>query len=207
LIKRILVTDKRQKNRNGIKTVDFKIFSFFEAYQWFPQNIFNLYIDSPQFFILHLFSIVSVDLNSWFPCQDLLRTQEIQSQMTESTILNWVEFTITGIEILAVIIIVVAIVAATIHYLYQRLFGGAHGLYQEYRKRLAQSILVGLEVLIAADVIRTVTLDRTLQGIVVLGLLVVVRIILSWSLQVEIENRWPWQPKEKTVVMEKGEEK
>jgi uncharacterized membrane protein len=126
--------------------------------------------------------------------------------MTESTILNWVGFTITGIELLAVIIIVVAIVGATIHYLYQRFIGGAHDLYQEYRKRLAQSILVGLEVLIAADVIRTVTLDRTLQGIVVLGLLVVVRIVLSWSLQVEIENRWPWQPREKAEVMEKGEE-
>jgi uncharacterized membrane protein len=53
--------------------------------------------------------------------------------------------------------------------------------------------------LIAADVIRTVALDSTTQAIIVLGLLVAIRIILSWSLLVEINNRWPWQQKTKTT--------
>ncbi len=114
--------------------------------------------------------------------------------MTESMVLNWVEWIITGIEILAVIVIVVAVVFATARYVQKKLFRReSESLYEIYRKRLAQAILVGLEILIAADVIRTVALDRTFQAIVVLGLLVLVRIVLSWSLLVEIEHRWPWQ--------------
>jgi uncharacterized membrane protein len=54
--------------------------------------------------------------------------------------------------------------------------------------------LLGLEILVAADIIRTVALEATLQSVVVLGLLVLVRTFLSWALVVEIEGRWPWQP-------------
>jgi uncharacterized membrane protein len=61
---------------------------------------------------------------------------------------------------------------------------------------------MGLEILIAADVIRTVALDRTIQAIIVLGLLVAIRIILSWSLLVEINNHWPWQQKTKTTPVD-----
>jgi uncharacterized membrane protein len=59
------------------------------------------------------------------------------------------------------------------------------------------STLLGLEILVAADVIRTVALDPTLESVAVLGLLVLVRTFLSWSIIVEIEGRWPWQPKRK----------
>jgi uncharacterized membrane protein len=121
--------------------------------------------------------------------------------MIENTFLNWVELTVAGIELLAVLIIVITIVLATVHYLYGIVFRKqAGGLYHKYRRRLAQAILIGLEILIAADVIRTVALDRTTQAIVVLGLLVGLRIILSWSLLVEIEHRWPWQRKEKNAL-------
>jgi hypothetical protein len=53
---------------------------------------------------------------------------------------------------------------------------------------------LGLEILVAADVIRTVALDPTLQNVLILGLLVLIRTFLGWSLVVEIEERWPWQP-------------
>jgi uncharacterized membrane protein len=126
--------------------------------------------------------------------------------MTESTVLDWIELTITGIEILAIVIIAVAFVEATFQYLYRRFVKRAAGdLYHDYRLRIGRAILLGLEILIAADVIRTVTLDRTIQSIVVLGLLVAVRIVLSWSLLVEIESRWPWQPKEKENLEDKKE--
>jgi uncharacterized membrane protein len=127
-------------------------------------------------------------------------------EITESTLLNWIEWIITSIELLAIIVIVTAIAAATILFLYRRFSRQKReGQYYEYRRSLSHAILLGLEILIAADVIRTVTLDRTFESIIVLGLLVVVRIILSWSLMVEIENRWPWQSKGKDDAQHKGE--
>jgi uncharacterized membrane protein len=112
------------------------------------------------------------------------------------TISSWIEVIIASIEMLAVVILVISIVAATIIYLDKKLFRRKEGnLYQQYRGNLARAILLGLEILIAADVIRTVVLDPTFESVTVLGLLVAVRVILSWSLLVEIESRWPWQPK------------
>jgi uncharacterized membrane protein len=117
------------------------------------------------------------------------------------SISSWVEVIIAGIEMLAVVVIVIVIAAATIIFLYDKLFRRQEGnLYEKYRRGLARAILVGLEILIAADVIRTVVLDRTFESIAVLGLLVAVRILLSWSLLVEIEGRWPWQPKGKNDI-------
>ena len=53
--------------------------------------------------------------------------------------------------------------------------------------------MLGLELLVAADIIRTVAVDPTFQSVGVLGLIVVVRTFLSWSLEVEVNGRWPWQ--------------
>ncbi len=127
--------------------------------------------------------------------------------MAENTLLNWIEWAIIGVETLAVIIIVVAIVTATSHYINRRFFRHeAGGLYQQYRRGVANAILVGLEILIAADVIRTVALDRTTESIIVLGLLVLLRVILSWSLLVEIDHRWPWQARDKADQENEGGE-
>jgi len=52
---------------------------------------------------------------------------------------------------------------------------------------------LGLEILVAADIVRTVALEATLQSVAVLGILVLIRTFLSWALVVEIEGRWPWQ--------------
>jgi len=65
--------------------------------------------------------------------------------------------------------------------------------YAEYRHQVARALLLGLEILVAADVIRTVALEPTLNNVLILGLLVVIRTFLGWSLVVEIEERWPWQ--------------
>ena len=58
---------------------------------------------------------------------------------------------------------------------------------------MARGLLVGLDLLIAADITKTVTLEPTLENIEALGLLVVIRTFLSWSLILESEGRWPWQ--------------
>jgi uncharacterized membrane protein len=57
-------------------------------------------------------------------------------------------------------------------------------------------MLLGLEILVAADIVRTVALEATLESVGILGLLVLIRTFLSWSLDVELEGRWPWQARE-----------
>jgi uncharacterized membrane protein len=86
------------------------------------------------------------------------------------------------------------------------LIGGAYGLagavtarfggrsvFKEARTRFGQPLLLGLEVLVAADIIETVTVDRTLETVASLALLVLVRVVLSFSLDIEIEGDLPWR--------------
>ena len=70
----------------------------------------------------------------------------------------------------------------------------ARRAYRDLRTLSARILLLGLELLVAADIVRTVALEPSLESVAVLGLLVVIRTFLSWSLVVEIEGRWPWQP-------------
>jgi uncharacterized membrane protein len=66
------------------------------------------------------------------------------------------------------------------------------GSYVELRRNLGRSILLGLEVLIVADIVRTIIVDPTLESVAVLGAIVVIRILLSFSLEVEMDGAWPW---------------
>jgi uncharacterized membrane protein len=61
------------------------------------------------------------------------------------------------------------------------------------RQNIGRAILLSLELLVAADILRSVAISPTFESVGVLGLLVLVRTFLSWSLQVEIEGAWPWQ--------------
>ena len=65
--------------------------------------------------------------------------------------------------------------------------------YEALRSTFGRSVLLGLEILVAADLIRTIAVAPTLGNLYVLALLVVIRTFLSWSLDVELEGRWPWQ--------------
>ncbi len=74
--------------------------------------------------------------------------------------------------------------------------GAAHhdrGIYGRFRQQLGRVILLGLELLVAADIIRTVAVTPTLDSVVVLGVIVLVRTFLSFSLEVELTGHWPWQ--------------
>ena len=71
--------------------------------------------------------------------------------------------------------------------------GDASAAYRDFRRNLGKAILLGLELLVAADIIRSVALDPTFATIGVLGMIVVIRTFLSWSLEVEINGKWPWQ--------------
>lgn len=70
------------------------------------------------------------------------------------------------------------------------------GAYPALRRDLGRCILLGLEVLIVADIVRTIIVDPTLESIAVLGGIVVIRILLSFSLEVEIDGAWPWRRRE-----------
>lgn len=65
--------------------------------------------------------------------------------------------------------------------------------FNQYKHGLAKALLLSLEILVAADVIRTVALEPNFSNILGLGLLVVIRTFLSWSLVLEMDGRWPWQ--------------
>lgn len=118
----------------------------------------------------------------------------VDENSTIRHILDWVEYAAVAIEVLAVVVIVVTIVFATVTYVLGRFWNAPHGsTYNVYRARLGSGLLLGLEILVAADVIRTVAFEPTIESAVVLGLLVLIRTFLSWSLVVEIEERWPWQ--------------
>jgi uncharacterized membrane protein len=105
---------------------------------------------------------------------------------------EWIEFAAQGVEVLAVLIMVCFIVIGTLHWVI-RSTKNSKEAYERYRVMLGKTLLVGLELLVAADIIRTIALDATLLSLALLGGLVVVRTFLGWSITVEIEGRWPWQ--------------
>jgi uncharacterized membrane protein len=71
--------------------------------------------------------------------------------------------------------------------------GGRADSYEELRRSLGRSILLGLEILVAADIIRTIAITPTFASVGVLGLIVVVRTFLSFSLEAELDGQWPWR--------------
>jgi uncharacterized membrane protein len=109
-----------------------------------------------------------------------------------------VEWAAAGIEAIAVLFIVAAVInlavrQGTVRYLYQL---GKPGAFTAYKQQLGQALLLSLELMVAADVIRTVTFEPTLINVGILGLLVLIRTFLSWAMSVELEGRWPWKASE-----------
>ncbi len=105
---------------------------------------------------------------------------------------EWVEFAAQSLDSLAVAIMVSVIVFGTA-LASTRFLRKTEGAYTRYRVLLARTIQVGLEILVAADIIRTVSIPLTALNLTLLSGLVVVRTFLGWTLTVEIEGRWPWQ--------------
>lgn len=109
-------------------------------------------------------------------------------------VLYWIEWVSLLIEVIAVIIIVVAIINALTRYVFRVILHPQKGdHYQRLKITLGKALLLGLEILVAADIIRTVALEATLNSVMVLGILVLIRTFLSWALVVEVEGHWPWR--------------
>jgi uncharacterized membrane protein len=98
-----------------------------------------------------------------------------------------------GVEVLGIMTLVLGLAAALVR-AGLALLGrqGAEESYRIVRTVFGRSILLGLEFLVAADIIRTVAVQPSLQNVAVLGLIVLIRTFLSFSLEVEIDGRWPW---------------
>jgi uncharacterized membrane protein len=95
-----------------------------------------------------------------------------------------------------VALLVVGILVATIRFL-RRLAAREDSAetYTRYRQGIGRAILLGLELLVAADIIRTVAVSPTFRSAGVLAIIVGIRTFLSMTLQLELDGRWPWQPK------------
>ncbi len=106
----------------------------------------------------------------------------------------WLHWITRAVEVAGIAIIVLGAIAASLHFAWQLLRAGASTeMYEAYRANLGRAILLGLELLVAADIIGTVAVDPTLYNLGVLAAIVLIRTFLSFSLEVEIQGRWPWQ--------------
>ena len=94
-----------------------------------------------------------------------------------------------SIEILGVLVIGLGIIFST----YRFLTRFDEDPYDSFRKRFGRSILLGLEFLVAADIINTVAIKPTFQSVAVLGLIILIRTFLSFSLEVELGGKLPWK--------------
>jgi uncharacterized membrane protein len=103
------------------------------------------------------------------------------------------KMTTRALEVGGIAIIVLGTIGATIAVLWQLLQRqpGSRA-FDLYRSNLGRAILLGLEFLVAADIISTVAIEPTLRSLAILGGIVLIRTFLSFSLEVEIEGRWPW---------------
>src|SRR6516165_1009628 len=115
---------------------------------------------------------------------------DINIESFEAAVSHAIRLVGTCIEIFGVFIIVAGIVWSTYHSVHRRL---DQGLYDQYKIHIGRSLLLGLEVLVAADIVKTIAIELTFTSLGLLAGLVVVRTFLSWTLVLEIEGRWPWQ--------------
>lgn len=108
---------------------------------------------------------------------------------------DWIHLVTRVVEIVGTAIIVVGSFGALAIFLLRMGAGAAsrETLVAAFRSNLGRSILLGLEFLVAADIINTVAVEPTVQSLIVLAGIVLIRTFLSFSLEVEIEGRWPWQ--------------
>ncbi len=126
---------------------------------------------------------------SWSPGAENPPGTSYRSVMGFFEVVETVGKVIDGIGVAAIAVGALLALGATV----SRMRDKAGDPYRFFREQLGRSILLGLEFLVAADIIRTVAITPTWQSVVVLAGIVVIRTFLSFSLEVEISGRWPWQ--------------
>lgn len=113
--------------------------------------------------------------------------------MTEISFDEAMEAVVRGFEVGGVAVLVVGSLAAFVSAALSYRRVGARGTYEATRRNVGRAILLGLELLIIADIVMTITVDPTLEGAAALGVIVLVRTFLSFSLEVELDGSLPWR--------------
>ena len=113
--------------------------------------------------------------------------------MDEQVLREAIHWAVRLVEVVGVLIILIAAAAALIRFLMGSGKIDSRDRIACFRSDLGRGILLGLEFLVAADIINTVAIEPTLDSVAVLAGIVLIRTFLSWSLEVEIEGRWPWR--------------
>jgi uncharacterized membrane protein len=106
---------------------------------------------------------------------------------------EWMEQVVHGFEIVGVVILVTGSVVALAGYVLALARGRREGAFGQVRRGVGRAILLGLEVLIIADIVLTITVDATVESALTLGLVVLVRTFLSFSLEIELDGALPWR--------------
>ncbi len=109
-------------------------------------------------------------------------------------ILSFLERAGIVISVVAVALIVVGFALAAVRYAMRFRALGRSQSFGRFKVELGHALMLGLEILILADVIETITVTPTFQSLAFLAAIVVIRTAVSWTLTLEIEGRWPWQP-------------
>jgi uncharacterized membrane protein len=106
---------------------------------------------------------------------------------------DWMEHVVQMFEVGGVGILVLGSIIALVRATTSLSRGQRQGSYERARRDIGQAVLLGLEVLIIADIVQTVTIDPTLDSALTLALIVLVRTFLSFSLEIELDGRLPWR--------------
>lgn len=112
-------------------------------------------------------------------------------------VVPWLEPVAFVLEIFGIVVIVLSVIGASLRYardLWDRLGDTA---YETYRANLGRGILLGLEILVGADIIATITSPLTWESVGLLGVIVLIRTFLSFSLGCELEGEWPWKRRQR----------
>jgi len=112
----------------------------------------------------------------------------------------WKASVVSVVEVLGVMMIIGGAAAAAIAFGINLRSRGFDHAYAAFRRSLGRAILIGLEFLVAADIINTVALEPTFRDVGVLAIIVLIRTFLSFSLEVEIDRRWPWARGQRVAV-------
>lgn len=99
-----------------------------------------------------------------------------------------------AVEAFGVFVIIAGAIIAVANYGYKHIIAKGGAPYNEFRRVMGRSMMVGLEFLVAGDIIRTVVASHTLEDIAILGLVVIIRTVLVFTIHLELEGHWPWQP-------------
>ena len=103
-----------------------------------------------------------------------------------------VNFLVHVLEAVGIIVILGGFLHASFIFVKNVRIRTTHEAYVDYRRRSVRGLILGLEFLVAADIIKTVTVDYTMESVVMLGLIILIRTLLVFALHLEIEGRFPW---------------